>query len=232
MPRPLLQRLPCALRALRSRAVSSSRACSRRVATTAGGHHRALWRVSAPPLQLSQHLARGGHSCSSSGGGGGGGGGAAAGSGAGARMCFASAQSVSGDAADAVQDIVTQLRDDMEPQGAWPPDLLLYFDHSIHQHTDLSSSRETELPQLFTLHLRAQQRGEQEEGDADVDAPVVLGATWAFGMPGTGVVGGGRERQAEPAMAVLAARLPGVRVLPFHASAQVRVGARIHGHCA
>jgi small ligand-binding sensory domain FIST len=48
-------------------------------------------------------------------------------------------------------------------------------------------------------------------------APVVLGSSWSADNPGTGIIGGGEERQQSAALTVLGARLPGVQVLPFHA---------------
>eukprot|EP01048_Picozoa_sp_COSAG05_P010398 COSAG05_NODE_911_length_6636_cov_56.263577_6_plen_224_part_00 len=118
-------------------------------------------------------------------------------------------------AATVAREILEQLQCQLAGQ---PPDLLLFFNAS---------------PAKAPLHGKDIARLLREGAEARWagSTPVVVGASWGCIAPGTGVVGGvgGRrtdsgaiisdcaeERQETAALTVLGARLPGVRVLPFH----------------
>ena len=124
------------------------------------------------------------------------------------------------DAAAVAGELLTQLETQL---GAQAPDLLLFFNASAA---------------TTPLHGRDVARLLREGCEARWAgcAPVVVGASWGSIGPGTGVIGGSYtgsgddddgdgetvvcadERQEAAALAVLGAHLPGVAVLPFHAS--------------
>ena len=110
-----------------------------------------------------------------------------------------------------VEQLAEQLGDDQ------PPDLLIFF--------NASNPRAPMHGREVAAQLR--ERCAARWGPA-AKPPVVLGASWGCDGPGTGVIGGStaegegdpagcQEIQQQPALTVLGASLPGVRVMPFHA---------------
>ena len=128
---------------------------------------------------------------------------------AGHRMKFASAVThceqwvEHRDASTVADDLIEQLQTQLCGQ---PPDLLIFFNASSP---------------MAPLHGRDVARELRRRCTArwESSCPVVLGASWGSAGPGTGVIGGNscNEIQESAALTVLAASLPSVRVIPFHA---------------
>src|SRR4051794_32943398 len=63
---------------------------------------------------------------------------------------------------------------------------------------------------FFTTHHRDEAAGILEHVQAELEPQVLIGCS------GEGVIGGGREIERSPGLALLAGWMPGVRVHPFH----------------
>jgi small ligand-binding sensory domain FIST len=112
------------------------------------------------------------------------------------------------DASAVVDGIIDQLDEQLDGQA---PDLLIFFNASSP---------------MVPLHGRdvAQELRERCAARWETSSPVVLGASWGSGGPGTGVIGGParttgcHEIQESAALTVLGASLPSVKVMPFFAN--------------
>ena len=108
------------------------------------------------------------------------------------------------DASAIADNLIEQLHTQLCGQA---PDLLIFFNASSPMAPLHGATVARELRTRCTARWQS-------------SCPVVLGASWGSGGPGTGVIGGAgtcHEIQESAALSVLAASLPSVRVMPFHA---------------